>query len=133
MPVLTEAYAHAPTQAAEFSGPGKQAIVLFSPDWTDEVLAVLHQKPTGYEAAWRFEAERRAHVLEVAFDSGPTIMVALIDGVHNAVIARVAGGAALVLSPFPLYREPPDQEVEQLFSPDVSVVLPELPNPLDLK
>lgn len=133
MPVLTEAYAHAPTQAAEFSGPGKQAIVLFSPDWSEQVLDLLRLKPTGYEAVWRFEPERRAHVLEVVFDAGPTILVALIDGIHNAVIARVATGAALVLSPFPLYREPPDQVVEKLFTPEESVVLPQLPNPLDLK
>ncbi len=128
---MSAPYAYAPTQAAEFSGPGKHAIVLYTPEWTDAVLEVLRKKPAGYEAAWHFEPGRRAHVLEVAYDGGPVIQIALIDGIHNLVLAKVVRGCALVLSPYPLYREPPDQEVERLFSPEESVVLPELPSPLD--
>lgn len=125
---MPAAFASAPTQAAEFSGPGKHAIVLYTPDWSEAVLDVLRLKPSAYEASWHFQAERRAHVLEVIYDQGPTIQVALIDGIHNTVIARLAQGAALVLSPYPLYREPPDAEVEHLFSPEESLALPDLPS-----
>lgn len=127
---MTATFAHAPTQAAEFSGPGKHAIVLYTPDWSETVLEVLRLKPTGYEAGWRFMEERRAHVLEVVYTDGPTIQIALVDGVHNQVLAKLARGCALVLSPFPLYRDYEDQIVEKLFSPDESVVLPQLPSPL---
>jgi hypothetical protein len=123
-------FAFAPTQAAEFSGPGKHAIVLYSPDWADSVLMVLQTRPAAYEAAWSFAEDRRAHVLNVDYAGGPSISVALIDGIHNAVLAKLARGAALVLSPFPLYRDTPEQQVDRLFDPDEAVVLPELPNPL---
>lgn len=121
-------FAFAPVQAAEFSGPGKHAVVLYSPDWTDLLLEVLRRRPDSYEASWSFQADRRAHVLQVDYASGPSVSVALIDGIHNAVIARLAGGAALVLSPYPLYRDPPDQEVARLFDPAESVALPKLPS-----
>ena len=124
--------AHAPTQAAEFSGPGKRTVVLYAQGWSEAVLEVLRTKPTAYEALWRFQPERRAHVLEVAYEDGPLIAIAMIDGVHNALLARVAQGAALVLSPFPLYRENPNDEGVRLFSPEESVVLPELSSPLAL-
>ena len=127
---MTQPVAYAPTQAAEFSGPGKQAVVLYAPAWADEVLAVLQLKPTAYEAAWSFDEARRAHVLQVSYEGGPALGVALIDGIHNAVLAKVVRGSALVLSPYPLYRDPPDQAVERLFEPELSLVLPELPNPL---
>lgn len=127
---MTAPFAYAPTQAAEFSGPGKQALVLYSPDWSELVLQVLRERPAAYEAAWSFMPERRAHVLEVAYEGGPTIHVALIDGIHNQVLAKVARGCALVLSPFPIYREHEDQVVEKLFAPEESVVLPQLPSPL---
>ncbi|HYG59622.1 MAG TPA: hypothetical protein VD902_16280 [Symbiobacteriaceae bacterium] len=122
--------AHAPTQAASFSGPGKQAVVLYAPAWGDTLLEVLQRKPSAYEASWSFEEERRAHVLRIAYEGGPEIGIALIDGIHNAILAQVVKGSALVLSPHPLYRDPPDQPVEQLFEPELSLVLPELPNPL---
>ncbi|HYF94025.1 MAG TPA: hypothetical protein VD969_17560 [Symbiobacteriaceae bacterium] len=120
-------FASAPTQAAEFSGPGKHAVVLYTPDWSAAVLAALRTRPTAYEAAWHFEPERRAHVLTVRYEGGPAIAIALIDGIHNAVLAQVARGGALVLSPYPLYRDPPDQTDVPLFSPEESLVLPELP------
>ncbi|HWI63318.1 MAG TPA: hypothetical protein VNT75_15885 [Symbiobacteriaceae bacterium] len=123
-------FAFAPTQAAEFSGPGRQAVVLYTPDWTAQVAAVLGARPTAYEAAWHFDAGRRAHVLTVAYEGGPQLAIAFIDGIHNAILAQVVRGAALVLSPYPLYREPPDQAVEKLFSPEESVVLPQVPSPL---
>lgn len=123
-------FAFAPTQAAEFSGPGRHAVVLYTPDWSAPVLEVLHARPASYEAAWHFEPERRAHVLTVTYAGGPVLAVALIDGIHNSVLASVVRGSALVLSPYPLYREPPDQPVERLFSPDESIVLPQLPSPL---
>ncbi len=129
---MPEIAAHAPTQAAEFSGPGKQAIVLYTPAWSEAVLEVLRTKPNAYEASWRFHDGRRAHVLEVAYENGPTIHVALVDGIHNQVVARLARGCALVLSPFPLYREHPDEQDVKLFTPEESVVLPQLPSPLEL-
>jgi hypothetical protein len=125
-----EPFAYAPTQAAEFSGPGKHAVVLYAPDWAESVLQILNARPASYEAAWAYQPERRAHVLSVAFASGPAIQVALIDGIHNALIAKLARGSALVLSPYPLYKDPPDQDVAQLFDPEQSLALPELPNPL---
>jgi hypothetical protein len=121
--------ASAPTQAAEFSGPGKHAVVLYAPDWSEAVLAVLQARPAAYEAAWQFEPERRAHLLTIAYEGGLHLAVALIDGIHNAVIAQVLKGSALVLSPYPLYRDPPDQ-VTELFAPETSLVLPELPSML---
>jgi hypothetical protein len=126
-------FAHAPTQAAEFSGPGREAIALYTPQWTETLLDVLRRRPTAYEAAWQFNPERRAHLLQVEYEGGPQIQIALIDGIHNAVIARLAGGAALVLSPYPLYPDPADQGAAQrLFSPEESLVLPKLPSPLEL-
>lgn len=127
---MSEVTAHAPIQAAEFSGPGKQAIVLYTPEWSEAVLEVLRVKPSAYEASWQFNPERRAHVLQVAYESGPTVHIALIDGVHNQVLARLARGSALVLSPFPIYRENPDDVDVKLFDPEESVVLPQLPSPL---
>lgn len=127
---LTAPHACAPTQAAEFSGPGKHAIVLYTPDWTGAVLAVLRAKPASYEASWHFQVEHRSHVLEIAYEGGPTVHVTLVDGIHNAILAKLARGCALVLSPYPLYRDYEDQVVEHLFSPEESVVLPELPSPL---
>lgn len=117
-----------PTQAAEFSGPGKQAIVLYCPDWTERLLALLASRPTAYEATWRFAPEQRAHVLEVAYEGAEPIQIALVDGIHNAVIASLARGRPLVLSPHPLYRECETQEVEGFFDPEQSLVLPELPS-----
>lgn len=129
---MTTDFAFAPTQAAEFSGPGKHAVVLYTPDWQETILAVLAARPASYDAAWSFQAERRAHVLQIEYQDGPMIRVALIDGIHNAVIAQLARGSALVLSPYPLYRDPPDQAVPHLFDPEISLALPELPNPLSL-
>lgn len=120
-----------PTQAAEFSGPGKQAIVLYCPDWGQALLALLESRPTAYEAAWRFAPEQRAHVLEIAYEGAQPIQIALVDGVHNAVIASLALGRALVLSPYPLYREEQSSGPD-LFSPERSLVLPELPSLLDI-
>lgn len=117
-----------PTQAAEFSGPGKHAIVLYCPAWTEPLLKLLQSRPTAYEAAWRFVPEQRAHVLEVAYEGAEPIRIALADGVHNAVIAALAKGRALVLSPYRLYRDHETQEVEHLFDPEQSLVLPELPS-----
>lgn len=117
-----------PTQAAEFSGPGKQAIVLYCPDWTKPLLALLQSRPTAYEAAWRFAPEQRAHVLEVTYEGADPIRIALVDGIHNSIIVGLARGRALVLSPYPLYRDYEDQVVEHLFDPEQSLALPELPN-----
>lgn len=130
---MSELAAHAPTQAAQFSGPGKHAIALYAPAWSEAVLEVLRVKPTSYEAAWRFSPAHRAHVLEVAYENGPTLHVALVDGVHNEVVARLARGCALVLSPFPLYREQPGDDDLKLFAPEESVVLPQLPSPLEAR
>jgi hypothetical protein len=127
---LSTPFAFAPTQAAEFSGPGKHAIVLYTPNWSETVLEVLRRKPTAYEAAWSFQEDQRAHVLEVTYEGGPAVRIALVDGVHNAILALLARGSALVLSPFPIYREHEDQVVEKLFSPEESLALPQLPNPL---
>ncbi|MFZ5824370.1 MAG: hypothetical protein ACOY94_08590 [Bacillota bacterium] len=129
---MSHAQPYLPTQAAEFSGPGKQAIVLYCPDWTAPILALLASRPTAYEAAWRFAPEQRAHLLEVDYEGAEPIAIALVDGVHNAVIASLARGRALVLSPHPLYREYEGQAVDQLFDPEQSLLLPELPSPLDL-
>lgn len=122
-----------PTQAAEFSGPGKQAIVLYCPDWTERILALLASRPAAYEAAWRFAPEQRAHLLDVAYEGAEPVQIGLVDGVHNAVIASLARGRALVLSPYPLYRESEGQAVYQLFDPEQSLLLPELPSLLDLR
>jgi hypothetical protein len=127
---LTAPFAHIPTQAAEFSGPAKHAIVLYAPEWSEPVLDVLRMKPLAYEASWRFNEERRAHVLMIEYEGGPTLQVALVDGIHNQVLALLVRGSALVLSPFPLYREYPEQVVDDLFSPELSLVLPELPSPV---
>lgn len=115
-----------PTQAAEFSGPGKQAIVLYCPQWTERLLALLASRPSAYEAAWRFAPEQRAHLLEVTYEGAEPIQIALVDGIHNPVIAAIARGHALILSPHRLYRENEEQQVE-LFDPDQSLALPQLP------
>lgn len=117
-----------PTQAAQFSGPGKAAIALYCPHWAELLLPLLTTRPAAYEAAWRFDEAARAHVLEVAYENGPTLQIALVDGVHNAVIASLARGAALVLSPHPLYREEGPASGLPLFSPEESLVLPDLPS-----
>jgi hypothetical protein len=123
-------FAYVPTQAAEFSGPGKQAVVLYAPDWAEVVLAALRRRPPSYEAAWSFEQERRAHVLQVEYEGGPVLRIALLDGVHNAVFAKFAKGCAMAISPYPLYGDSPEDRPAQLFSPEESLILPELPNPL---
>lgn len=117
-----------PTQAAEFSGPGKQAIVIYCPDWTDRLLALLASRPSAYEATWQFAPAERAHVLTVTYEGAEPLQVALVDGVHNAIISSLARDRALVLSPHRLYREYESQEVAQLFDPEESLVLPELPS-----
>jgi hypothetical protein len=127
---MTRDFALAPTQAAEFSGPGKRAIVLYAPDWSQAILETLNDRPTAYEAAWSYQAERRAHVLQISYSPGPTISIALIDGIHNQVFALLAKGSALVLSPYPLYKDPEGPEPKNLFDPEISLVLPELPSPL---
>lgn len=124
MPVFT------PTQAAELSGPDRKALVLYAPDWSESLLEALRKKPTAYDASWAFEAEHRAHVLTIAYEGGPTVSIALVDGIHNAIMAQVARGCALALSPYPLYRDPPDQVVERLFEPELSLLLPQVPSPL---
>ena len=127
---MTQEFAYVPTQAAEFSGPGKHAVVLYAPEWTQVVLDTLGRRPSSYEAAWSFAPERRAHVLTITYEGGPTLAIALIDGVHNAIFAKFARGCAMALSPYPLYRDEPVGEGGPLFSPDESLILPELPNPL---
>lgn len=122
--------AHAPTQAAEFSGPGKRAIVLYAPELAGGLLEVLGARPEAYEAHWRYHEERRAHVLTVEFATGHRIGVALVDGIHNAVIALLARGAAMVLSPYPIYAASEAERPEALFSPETSLALPSLPSPL---
>lgn len=129
---MSQPTAHAPIQAAEFSGPGKHAVVVYAPGWSETVLSVLRAKPAAYEAGWRFHPDRRAHILEIAYTDGPAIQIALIDGIHNPLIAKLAMGAALVLSPFPLYRESPEDADVTLFSPEESLVLPQLPSPLEI-
>lgn len=119
-----------PTQAAEFSGPGRQALVLYAPDWSELLLEALRLKPAAYEAGWSFDVERRAHVLTVAYEGVAPFAVALVDGVHNPILAQIVRGCALALSPYPLYRDPPDQAVDRLFEPDLSLLLPQVPNPL---
>lgn len=127
---LSEVQPYLPTQAAQFSGPGKQAIALYCPDWSEPLLTVLECRPGAYEAAWHFAPAQRAHVLEVIYEGLTPIRIALVDGIHNQVLASLARGSALVLSPYPLYRDYEDQQVENLFDPDRSLALPELPNPL---
>lgn len=130
---------HTPTQAAEFSGAGKQAVVLYTPQWQDPVLQVLQSRPAAYEAAWKYDPDRRAYVLTVTFEGAPAMAIALVDGVHGPVLAKVARGAALVLSPYPLFPDPNDPAAAQdgqppgaprFFDPEVSLLLPTLPNPL---
>ncbi len=123
---MPEPQPYLPTQAAAFSGPGKAAIVLYCPDWTEPLLALLVTRPAAYEAAWRFAAEQRAHILEITYEGAEPIQIALVDGTHNAVIASLARGRALVLSPYPLYKEG-ESSGPRLFDPETSLVLPELP------
>jgi len=123
---VPEPQPYLPTQAAEFSGPGKAAIVLYCPDWTEPLLALLASRPTSYEAAWRYAQEERAHVLELCYEGAEPLQIGLVDGTHNAVIASLARGRALVLSPYPLYREG-ESSGPGLFDPAVSLLLPELP------
>lgn len=98
---MTAPFAHVPTQAAEFSGPGRHAIVLYAPEWSEAVLEVLRMKPLAYEASWSFNEERRAHVLLIAYDGGPTLQLALVDGIHNQVLALLVRGAPLSCRPSP--------------------------------
>jgi len=120
---------YVPAQAAEFSGPGRQAIAIYCPGWTDAILALLALRPTAYEAAWRFAPAERTHVLEIAYEGAAPLRIALVDGVHNGLIAALVRGRALVLSPYPLYREPGWEG--ELFSPETSLTLPNLPSLLD--
>lgn len=120
----------APTQAAAFSGPGKQAIALWAPGWEAPLLEVLALRPTAYEAAWHFDEGARAHVLSVEWTDGPTLQVALVDGIHNQLLAQIVRGAALALSPHRLYREHEGQENVELFDPAQAVMLPEVPSPV---
>ncbi len=126
---LTASPAYLPTQAAEFSGPDRQAIVIFCPGWTEPLLALLEKRPTAYEAAWRYAADERAHVLEVAYEGADPLRIALVDGVHNQLIAALVRGRALVLSPYPIYGEPGWEG--ELFAPETSLALPTLPSLLD--
>jgi len=121
---------HTPTQAAEFSGAGKQAVVLYSPDWPDLVLQVLQSRPDAYEAAWHYDPERKAYVLNITFEGAQALAIALVDGVHGPVLAKVARDAALVLSPYPLFPDQAGEGAAQFFDPTVSLVLPTLPSPL---
>lgn len=136
---MTDAYT--PTQAAEFSGSGKHAVVLYAPNWLEPVLQILAMRPEAYEADWHYEPERKAYVLTVTFEGAPALAVALVDGVHGPVLAKVARGSALVLSPYPLFPDAPDQPDQathqalppgapRFFDPAVSLLLPTLPNPL---
>jgi hypothetical protein len=93
----------APTQAAAFSGPGKQAIALWAPGWAETLLAVLQRRPDTYEAAWLYDEVARAHVLSVEWAEGLALQVALIDGIHNQLLAKIVKGAALALSPHRLF------------------------------
>lgn len=127
---MTRSQPFLPTQAAQFSGPGKQAIALYCPDWSGALLSILESHPTAYEAVWHFAPEHRAHVLEVTYDGAEPIRIALVDGIHNQVLASLARGNALVLSPFRLYRDFDGQQGIELFDPDRSLALPELPSPL---
>jgi len=126
---MTAPPVHLPTQAAEFSGPDRQAVAIFCPGWTEPLLALLADRPSAYEAAWRFAPEERAHVLEVVYEGAAPLRIALVDGVHNQIIASLARGRALVLSPYPLYREPGWEG--EMFAPETSLVLPSLPSLLN--
>jgi hypothetical protein len=121
-----------PAQAAQFSGPGKLAIALWAPGWDALLLDLLRLRPTAYEAGWTFDATARAHILSIQWAEGPQLQIALVDGVHNALFAQIVKGCALALSPHRLYREWEGQEGVQLFDPAETVMLPELPSPLDL-
>jgi hypothetical protein len=127
-------YVLTPVQAAEFSGAGKQAVVLYAPDWAETILPILQSRPAAYEADWHYDPDRKAYVLTVTYEGAQPFAIALVDGVHGPVLAKVAGGAALVLSPYPLF---PDEATEnageaapRYFDPTVSLLLPSLPNPL---
>jgi hypothetical protein len=120
---------HRPTQAVAFSGPDRQAIAIYCPGWTDALLSLLALRPIAYEASWRFVPEERAHVLEVCYEGADPLYIALVDGMHNQLIAALARGTALVLSPYPLYREAGWEG--GLFSPETSLALPSLPSLLD--
>lgn len=119
-----------PTQAAAFSGPGRQAIALWAPGWEATLATVLELRPTAYEAAWHFDAPTRAHILSITWPEGPTLQIALVDGIHNALLAQIVKGAALALSPHRLYREWEGQEGVELFDPALAVMVPEIPSPL---
>lgn len=126
---MTQQSAYLPTQGAEFSGPDRHAVVLYSPGWTDRLLSLLEQRPTAYEAVWHFLPSERSHVLEVTYEGDSPLRIALVDGVHNALIASLVKGRALVLSPFPLYQQGATEE--ELFAPERSLLLPQLPNLLE--
>lgn len=126
---MRKALVYSPTQAVEFSGPERNAIAIYCPGWTDLILALLQERPAAYEAVWRFAPEERAHVLEVCYEGAEPFHIALVDGQHNGLIRALSRGRALVLSPHPLYRAA-DWEGD-LFSPDTSLVLPQVPSLLD--
>jgi hypothetical protein len=128
---MAAAVTYLPTQAAEFSGPGKKAVVIYTPGWTDLLLALLHRKPAGYEAAWSFDRINRAHLLQITYEGGPSLQIGFVDGVHNALFAQLVRGSALALSPHPLYRdEQGGPGSAPLFSPEESLLLPTLPSPI---
>lgn len=118
-----------PSQAAEFSGSDRAAVAVYCPGWTELLLTLLQGRPDAYEAAWHFSPQERAHVLEVRYQGADPFHIALIDGMHNGLMRALTLGRALVLSPYPLYRE--EGWEGELFSPDSSLVLPSLPSLLD--
>lgn len=132
VPDLVSQHAYGPTQAAEFSGPGKNAVVIHIPELREVILEILEARPTAFEAGWRYVEESQAQVLDVDFGGAPSLAIAFINGIHNTLIARLAHGAALVLSPYPIYGEDPNERSGPLFSPETSLALPGLPSPLNL-
>lgn len=128
---LSHSHAHAPVQAAEFSGPGKNAIVIYIPDLSEPVQAILAAQPDSFEAGWRYIEESKSQVLEIAFPTGQSLAIAFINGIHNSLLGRLAHGATLVLSPYPLYADGPEPP-QTLFSPETSLALPGAPSPLSI-
>lgn len=123
---MTTSHSFVPTQAAQLRAADEPLVLLYTPEWTDTVHAVLSQRPDAYEAHWRFEEDERAHVLAVAYDDGPRIDISFVDGVHNKILSLIARGAAVILSANPLFAEEGKEE-QHLFTPEESIVLPKLP------